>query len=514
MPDLDNKEMTENGSLFEKLRKSRDSLEMIYRASKALNNSMDLDHLLEVVIADLVRVMQVEATGVLLYDERAKDFYWREVQDDKGLLVTDGTDPQIAFDRTIIERTFQSGEPFVVDRTAEGSFLWQGSRPSGDSEIENAIVVPLNTREKTIGTLVLVNKAGPQATEEDMHLCQSLAGLLAVSVENADIFDDLMRSHRKLQGLDRIKSKILNRLSHELKTPLAIIEGSLRTVERKAKASGLKDFDRPLERVCRQLQNLKDLEFQVESLMTRGHVTEGEMISGLLESAASLMEVQAEQTPEIKHAAYLIIKTLEQAFPSRHEEWRQINIKQFGESVIERVRSELNSQGRNLDLQLSLDDNSEVLIPELVLHAVIEGLVRNAVHATPDSGKITILGKRLVDRYVLSVADTGIGIPEEDWGLVFDGFYQVQDTDDYTTGRPYSFNAGGKGMDLFRIKMFSQIYGFDIFFRSRRCQHLGDTLRDCPGTVNICPHCDSPLDCAAAGGTTLEVDFPLTADKV
>ena len=65
----------ENATVYEKLKKSRDDLEMIYRSSMALATTMDLDHLLEVVISELRSAMDVEAAGVLLYDERQAELY-------------------------------------------------------------------------------------------------------------------------------------------------------------------------------------------------------------------------------------------------------------------------------------------------------------------------------------------------------------------------------------------------------------------------------------------------------
>jgi hypothetical protein len=43
---------------------------------------------------------------------------------------------------------------------------------------------------------------------------------------------------------------------------------------------------------------------------------------------------------------------------------------------------------------------------------------------------------------VNTVDDSEVGIPKDDWGLLFEGFYQVQETEEYPSGRPYCFNAG------------------------------------------------------------------------
>ena len=101
---------------------------------------------------------------------------------------------------------------------------------------------------------------------------------------------------------------------------------------------------------------------------------------------------------------------------------------------------------------------------------------------------------------------------ELDQDRIFEGFYPVQDTESYSSRRPYSFNAGGKGIDLLRIRMFSELYGFRLSFTSRRCSYLTDSLQDGPGEVVRCPHCSHQEDCVNSGGSEFVVDFPLAAE--
>ncbi len=486
--------------------------DLIHHLITCLPKTMDLDHFLRVVTAELVKELDAQAAGVLLYDESLNDFSWREIHEKGPVLVLDASEKELGLDRAIIDQAFQAGDPVVLGNAAVSAPKTHGEAPV-ESLIHSALLVPLNTREKTSGLLVLANKKTGAFTEEDVRFGLSIAGMVALSIENAEFFAELLDSYRKVAGLQRIKSKILNRLSHELQTPLAIMTGTLKTMESKLQQKGIGDFDAALVRLNRQLQNLSRLELQVESIMERGYAEQREMISGLLESAASLIEVQVEQTPEIERAASLILRTLETAFPANREQWRRINIKEFGQSVLDYVRDEVTRQNRRLNLTFDLHNGSEVFIPDLVLHAIIEGLVRNAVEATPDDGLVMVRGRPSGDMYVLSVEDSGFGIPEEDWGLVLEGFYQVQETDSYTSGRPYSFNAGGKGMDLFRIKMFAKIYGLGLYFKSHRCTYLTESLRECPGSLDRCLYCSYPQDCLDSGGTVFEVELPLARSK-
>jgi GAF domain-containing protein len=498
----------ENVQVYENLKKSRDDLEMIYRASMALGTTMDLDHLLSVVINELRSALDTEAGGVVLFDERRGDLYWREVQDDKGMLSTRMADLRLPLDSSISGQVYKSGEPVLLNDPNSNPFFFKPFEKRTGFDIRNEIIVPLHTREKTLGVLVVMNKREGQFTQDDVHVLSSLAGVVALAVENAVFFEELMASYRELENLNRAKSKILNHLSHELRTPLAIIRGTLAIMRRKFKELGLEDFERPMDRMERQVLSLSSLESQVESIMMTGYTWEKRMISGFLQAALDLMDVQAEYTPEIKRAAQIIRKWLEKTFPTRQDILERINIKQFGEHVFEYIRSKVRNEKRKLTLDFSLED-AELLIPNQVLIAVMEGLIRNAIEATPDHGNVTVTGRVRGDRYVMRVRDTGIGIPDNDKALIFQGFYPVQETEDYSTGRPYSFNAGGKGVDLLRIRMFSELYGFRLSFESQRCPLLVPSPNKPARDVELCQTCADAGECSAQGGTEFVVDFPL-----
>jgi GAF domain-containing protein len=498
----------ENAQVYEKLKKSRDDLEMIYRSSMALATTMDLDHLLSVVVSELRSALDTEAAGVLLYDEHLHDLYWREVQDDQGLISARTADLRLPLDGSISGQVFQTGEPALLNKPASNPQFFKPFETRTGFDIRNEIIVPLHTREKTLGVLVVINKRDGQFSEDDVHILSSLAGVVALSVENATFFEELMKSYRELEELNRAKTKVLNHLSHELRTPLAIIRGTIATMHKKLTESGVKDFDRAMERMNRHVLSLNRLENQVESIIRTGYSWEKRMITGFLQAALDLMEVQTEYTPEIRRATSLLHKWLEKTFPTRRDELERIKIRSFGDMVIEYIRSKMKQEKRKLTLDFDLQE-AELLIPNQVLVAIMEGLVRNAIEATPDHGTVSVTGRVKGGRYIFTVKDTGIGIPDDAKEFIFEGFYPVQETEDYASRRPYSFNAGGKGMDLLRIRMFSELYGFKVSFTSQRCPLLVGSNGKTARSVEFCQECQTPEECAHNGGSEFVIDFPL-----
>jgi hypothetical protein len=148
------------------------------------------------------------------------------------------------------------------------------------------------------------------------------------------------------------------------------------------------------------------------------------------------------------------------------------------------------------------------LIPREVLHKVIDGLIKNAVENTPDEGKIEVAVQKKGEGALLLVRDYGVGIREEARRRIFEGFFSTRDTMAYSSKRPYDFNAGGKGADLLRMKIFSERYHFQIDMASTRCKHIPEETDVCPGRISDCPFCSQIEDCHKTGGTIFSLYFP------
>jgi signal transduction histidine kinase len=163
---------------------------------------------------------------------------------------------------------------------------------------------------------------------------------------------------------------------------------------------------------------------------------------------------------------------------------------------------------RDLRFQLDLASDHRVVMDPAILGNILAGLLKNAVENTPDEGTIRILSERKDDRILLKVQDFGIGITEENQKSIFDGLFHTQETDLYTSRKPYDFNAGGKGLDLLKMKVYGKGFGFDLSVESRRCVYLPTDRDACPGRISACPYCKKSGDCLSSGETTFCVSIP------
>ena len=176
------------------------------------------------------------------------------------------------------------------------------------------------------------------------------------------------------------------------------------------------------------------------------------------------------------------------------------------EQVLERSKRKVFKR----DLRFHLEGPMDLIVKmdRTVLEEILEGLLKNAIENTPDEGLVRVLIESKPPKVVLKVEDFGIGITPENKKFIFDGLFHTQDTDLYTSKTPYDFYAGGKGLDLHRIKVYGEQFGFNLSVESRRCDHLPTDRDLCPGRISSCPHCNGLEDCVAAGGSVFTISFP------
>jgi signal transduction histidine kinase len=149
-----------------------------------------------------------------------------------------------------------------------------------------------------------------------------------------------------------------------------------------------------------------------------------------------------------------------------------------------------------------------VLSDSEILREMLEGLLKNAIENTPDEGMIRIMLEQTGERALLRVQDFGTGITEANQRYIFDGLFTTQETELYSSRKPYDFNAGGKGLELLRMKVYGHRFGFDLWMESRRCLHLPTDQDLCPGKISLCRHCREVQDCLSSGGSTFFVSLP------
>jgi two-component system phosphate regulon sensor histidine kinase PhoR len=252
--------------------------------------------------------------------------------------------------------------------------------------------------------------AQTQATQYESSVSKGYLRVVAIPIAHTGVlllFQDLT----ELRSLQTTRRELIGNISHEFRTPLAGIKAMVETL------SGGAIDDK---------EAAKDFLIRIDSEVDR--------LTQLVEELTELSRIETGKA-ELKK--------------------EPIDLNKLVEEVIAQLSPQAERQ------QLSVSREFATNLPSVPadkdrVRQVITNLVHNAIKFTPAGGRITITSRAHEGSAVVHIADTGIGIPEEDLPRVFERFYKG---DKARAG-------GGTGMGLAIAKHVIQAHGGNIWVRS------------------------------------------------
>ncbi len=322
-----------------------------------------------------------------------------------------------------------------------------------------------------------------------------------------------LQSHRQLEQLHRAKTKAVNHISHELKTPLAVIQGNMRLLRREFRHASVDDkAGAMLSAMERNLERLFLMQREADEILRTSGELEAQGLVGELDHLREKFEDLYEVPPEIG-LSWESLKKFVGTHVSRDPDavLRALDLNSFLMQGVERAKHY--AAHRQIHVKAEGMNDVSILMEPAVLREVIDGLVRNAIENTPDHGFVTVWLEEKDETVLLHVTDCGVGISEENQQYIFDGLFHTKETERYASKKPYDFDAGGTGLDLLRMKVYAGRFGFGLSVKSTRCCHLPGEGDVCPGDVSRCPFCKTLHDCVQSGGTTFTVSFTKSRER-
>jgi signal transduction histidine kinase len=383
--------------------------------------------------------------------------------------------------------------------------------------------------EQVLGTEVLsisgvwnILDGGGSITQTDLNLTTS-EGLIPVGFIFSAVRDGKgmvlgyigvgwdRRLELERETLYRAKEKMFDHLSHELKTPLAIISSSLKHLKKESIRKDEKRIHTMHEIVDRNLRRLVELENEAYDIVERKNFTEKTFMERIILQCQDLLDTLISEYGPPDSVQNDIRRRIDELyFPGGHEK-KEINLQSWIPQVLEEIKPF--HRHRRVSIETTLEPADPISIPEPPLHKSIRGLIRNAIENTPDGGSIQIKLSQQADKVSLKIQDFGIGFDEEFRKQIFHGFVHPCDSEDYTSRRPYDFGAGGEGCDLLRTKIFSERFSFGIQVESTPCPHVQNHA-PCPGNIATCLFCSSEEECRQTGGSTFTLTFSSSMSSI
>jgi signal transduction histidine kinase len=223
----------------------------------------------------------------------------------------------------------------------------------------------------------------------------------------------LEESNRKLVEMDQIKSRFFANISHELRTPLTLLLA-------------------PLESLLRRF----NLEPDTKDLLVTMH-SNGMRLLKLINDLLDLVRLESGRM-EIKH--------------------EPLAVGEFVKGLASAARQV--ADDKRLRLEIHVDPLlGAVLGDRDKLEKIVLNLVFNALKFTPAGGRVELRAEKVGEAFVLTVADTGMGISEKNLPHVFDRFWQA----DGSSKRKYQ----GVGIGLALVKELVEIQGGKVTVQSQ-----------------------------------------------
>jgi signal transduction histidine kinase/DNA-binding response OmpR family regulator len=288
-----------------------------------------------------------------------------------------------------------------VERVLAGGHkeLLSGDDLSPAGRIASALVLPLQARSQTIGALVLAQESHDrQFGPAEITMVEALASRAVSALDNALLYSDVQRA-------DRQKNDFLSMLAHELRNPLAPIRNAVRILELKEQSDPHLNLAR--EVIDRQVTQLVRL---VDDLLDVSRITRG--------------KIRLQMEPV--EVAAVVTQAVETSRPLIDERRHQLSVNLPAEPV-------------------------RVMCDFVRLTQVLTNLLNNAAKYTDEGGRIDLGVSREEDQVVLTVKDTGVGIPGDMLPSIFELFTQV----DCSLDR----SQGGLGIGLTLVRHLVQMHG-------------------------------------------------------
>lgn len=261
--------------------------------------------------------------------------------------------------------------------------------------------VTLKPLRKMIGTV-------RQITAENMSLRVDVPDSQDEIRQLAETFNDMLR---KIGQVLLSQGQFIQDVSHELRTPLTIMRGELEVALKRRRTPG---------------------EYHAILAST---LEEAKKVGTLLEDLLTL--ARCESSP---------------AAPAREE----TDISLALEEIIEDMRTLASQKGITVESSCGQGVLLPVDRPRLV--RAFLNILDNAVKYTPENGSISVEVARVGQSVAVTVADTGMGIPEEDLPRIFDRFYQADK----------SRSSAGFGLGLSISRSIIEAHGGTVTVESRQ----------------------------------------------
>jgi signal transduction histidine kinase len=403
----------ENARLFtmtdQQLAARVDELSMFQKIDRALNATLDYEHVIMLTLDWALRITEAQVGAVFTLDEERGGLF---------TIAARGYPPE--FDR-YREHPWSVSDGILGRAVRRGDWIRVNDVSQDEDyiatvpETRSKLVIPLRLGEEVIGAISLESPEIRGFSEEDLQFAIRLAERAVVPIENAQLYDQVKRANEA-------KSQFVSMVAHELKVPMTSIKGYAKLLELgegpldDTKRGFIKTINSNVDRMTKTVNDLLDIS-RIETGRLKLEMEEVSLASVIEETLASLRGAIEAKGLELKLSVPADLPLV----------WGDRN--------------------RLVQVLINLVSNATKYTVKGSIH-----IKANAVeHPLPDNG-------RLGHFVACSVIDTGIGISKEDQERLFKSqFVRFENAVEV---------APGHGLGLWLVNRLAELQGGEITFES------------------------------------------------
>ena len=376
----------ENARLFDDNRRRLEELSVLHELSRAVTGQLDLAELVRAIHRQVGRILDARNMVILLYDEAAHEI-------EAVLRMDDGVERpgplRYPFGGRLVTRVLERGRSIRTDDYVEEC------RREGVSPVESStryphwLGVPLVAGDATIGALILRSDA--QAfSQADERLLVNIAGLAALAIRSARLFDERTRAYRDLAAAQdqlirteklRALGEMASGVAHDFNNLLSSILGRAQLLMRRVEDPKLRQWLQVIERAA----------------------TDGARTVRRIQEFARIRRDQP-------FVAVDLNRVVQDALEVTQSRWQE----------------DAESRGVTIRVTTDLTPVPSVSGDPAELREVLTNLILNAVDAMPEGGTLTLATRADETTVSLSVSDTGTGMTPDVQPRIFDPFFTTK----------------------------------------------------------------------------------------
>lgn len=406
---LDN--MTDSLSKYTSALQHRiNELMALYESSTAVNvqSGLDLDQVVEAITTSVQRVIKgVDEAVVHLVDKNG------QVLVPQGASLTGHRFPELAYhDNSNLRALLATNKPQPAWISALESHSLNGRLSRNGTE--EVFIVPLVAGQDIVGMLTIIpdvdSPPDSWLDQDDELLLGTLANQAAIAIKNAQLFEVTQQAYEELRQLDVLKTQFINIAAHELRTPLGAMMGYASFVEKRVppKLVGSVRF---------LVASTVRMRTMVDAMLTIQRLDAGTAF--LRRTSIDIREVVKKSVADFLPMAELEGHTISVNLPEK----------------LPRVQADAE--------KISL---------------VMSNLLSNAIKFTAEKGCIEVTVQNYLKGVLITVQDTGVGIPLADQEQIFERFYQAR--------AQHIAGHGGMGLGLTIVKQLVELHEGQVWLES------------------------------------------------